>query len=236
MSRVLAQTPADGELPPEANKTTLSMIMAPRSKHSHKLKALTQSQHAALPHTARATHKRKEEHARNGAMTERCTTGKKNKVAAANPLRELSLSISAQKIQTTIENGSNNGACDTSRTMQVQRKDATIEQVPGPGGSSNSSMVIYDRGEEETKGSQTAPAHKSKPGLTSRSKLSSQLQTRLMLSIERVSRTPALKVPASAQSARLATTQAPRESSVPKSLQKVGANSPRPTPDKRNKL
>ena len=54
------------------------------------------------------------------------------------------------------------------------------------------------------KGNQTVPAYLSKPGAPAKSKLSSQLQTRLMLSIDRISKTPALKVPATSQSIQLA--------------------------------
>jgi len=104
------------------------MIMAPRSKNSQKLKALTQNHHAALPNTARATLKKNsDEHVNTGAITERHATDRKTKVRTSTIFRELSLSTSAQKIQSSIENVSNAGACDTSRTAQVQRKEATIE-------------------------------------------------------------------------------------------------------------
>ena len=201
--RVLAQTPAEGEQPRPEGKATLSMIMAPRSKQSQKLKAVTQ--HVAIPSTSRSTHKRNvQEYATGGAATERFMTDRKAKGKPGMPLRELSLSTSAQKIQTSIEILSSNGACDTSRTAQVQRKDAAIEQAHGRAGSQNSSLVVFDRTDDDVKGNQTVPTHLSKPGAPAKSKLSSQLQTRLMLSIDRISKTPALKIPATPQPTQLA--------------------------------
>ena len=67
------------------------MIMAPRSKQSQKLKAVTQN--VSLPSTTRETG-----YAKTGAVTERFTNDKKAKDKPGIALRELSLSTSAQKI------------------------------------------------------------------------------------------------------------------------------------------
>lgn len=110
------------------------MIMAPRSKQSQKLKAVTQ--HVAIPSSARTTLKRNApEYATSGAATERFMTDRKVKGKPGMTLRELSLSTSAQKIQTSIEVLSSHGACDTSRTAQAQRKDVVVEQAHGRAGS-----------------------------------------------------------------------------------------------------
>ena len=159
---------------------------------------------------------------RNGAATQRYTTDSKVKPSNGRVFRELALSMSAQKIQTTIENISHRGACDTSRTANVQRKDATIEQARSRIGSSDSSMVIYDRIDEDVNVSQTVLSSKSKPGITSKAKMSSQLQKRLKLSIERISKTPALKVPG-------ANTSQTRNS-IGLAEQQQSSRSPRPGP------
>lgn len=217
MSRVFGATPGDGEQPAERTKSTLSIIMAPRSKNSHKLKALTQSHLAAHTNTARSSLKKPADDrtANPGAATQRYTTDTKAKTSTTAVFRELSLSTSAQKIQSSIENVSAAAVCDTARTAQAPRKDAAVERARAPVGSSNSSMVVYDRADEDGSAAQTAPPDPHDPAQLSqmsKTRMSSQLQNRLMLSIDRISRTPALKVPALAAQSQKLSARTPRES------------------------
>lgn len=107
-------------------------------------------------------------------------------------------------------------------------------------------MVNYDRTDEDMNATQTVPTCKSKSRITNQSMMSSELQKRLKLSIERISKTPALKVGGTkvssinnliSSSDQLSSSRTTRRESIFKKSSLREVTPPNPTtPAKRNNL